>query len=108
MTHTLPLVLIVFVLLMAGCSFFGSDKGEDRSELKVDHSCVVDISQQAKVFNADVGEVIESVSVKPDCTTEIKFRQAVGDHYIEETQAESQVAPEASKEAPTIIEGEGK
>ena len=75
-------VLAALMALLSGCGFLG--KGQDQSELSIDHNCDVDITQAAKVQDLDKSRVVESIEISPDCTTTIKFEQDVGGKLLEE------------------------
>lgn len=68
----------LIVVALSGCALF-EGKGEDRSSLRIDHTCDVRLSQAAKAAGMDDADTIETVRVNPDCTTEIDFRQTIGD-----------------------------
>tara|TARA_R110000787_G_scaffold56666_1_gene130027 strand:- start:454 stop:672 length:219 start_codon:yes stop_codon:yes gene_type:complete len=66
---------IIALLALGGCSLIGS--GKDDSRLRVGHQCDVDIRQHAKVGGNDSTEVVETVTVLPDCTVTVNFKQHV-------------------------------
>ena len=74
------MVLLVFVgAVLAGCSWVGGGFGSDGSKLVIDRMCEVSLKQNERVAGGDDADVLEKVSVSPDCTTEVMFRQTVGD-----------------------------
>lgn len=71
-------VLLVALIFLSGCTLF-EGRGKDKSTLTIDHRCDVELSQVARVSGMDDADVVEKVTVMPDCTTEVEFRQNVGD-----------------------------
>lgn len=91
-------VLLVALIFLSGCTLF-EGKGQDSSSLRIDHTCDVRLSQAAKAAGMDDADTIETVRVNPDCTTEIDFRQTVGDSVgkIEDEGAEQIMGQGVSK-----------
>jgi hypothetical protein len=68
---------LICVLLLGGCSFFGT--GKDTNKLTVENKgCTVSLSQLGKVTGNDETSLVESVDVKPDCTVIIRVTDDVG------------------------------
>ena len=73
-----PILILILVFSLAGCTLFEGRAG-DSSKLSVDHRCDVVLQQAARAAGMDDADVIENVTVNPDCTTRVEFRQVVGD-----------------------------
>ena len=82
-------MVVVLAAVLAGCSLIGGGLGSDGSKLVIDRTCEVSLKQNERVAGGDDADVLEKVSVSPDCTTEVMFRQTVGDDVeeIEEREA---------------------
>lgn len=81
MIHRILIILLIGHVL-AGCTWWGG-RASDGSQLTVEHRCDVVLQQNAKASGADDADVIETVTVNPDCTTNINFRQTVGKNVSE-------------------------
>jgi hypothetical protein len=82
--HGIKLLIgLVTALLLSGCSLWGS--GSDSSEAQVTNwqRCKFDLKQAARVAGADDTDVIENVTVTPDCDVRIEFRQISGDSVLD-------------------------
>jgi len=71
------LKVVAVCLLLTGCQLF-SGFGADHSSVRVDHACDVTVDQRALTAGKDDADVVESVTISPDCTTKIDFKQDVG------------------------------
>ena len=75
----MKLILLIFLIpLLSSCTWL-EGRGGDQSTLTVGSQCDVQLKQRARAAGMDDADVIERVRVSPDCTTEIDFRQTVGD-----------------------------
>jgi hypothetical protein len=92
------LTLIMVCLALGGCKLFDG-LGSDKSKLVIDHRCDVELSQAARAGGDDDSDVMETIKVLPDCTTEIQFRQVVGDSVRE---IESPGTPGGMQAAPVV------
>ena len=72
------IILVLLVATLSGCSLFDG-YGSDGSKLVIDRTCEVSLKQDERVAGGDDADVLEKVNVSPDCTTEVLFRQTVGD-----------------------------
>lgn len=68
---------IALILTLTGCGLL--DHGSDTSNLHIKHNCDVSLEQAAATHGDEQAKVVESVKINPDCTTEIDFKQNVGD-----------------------------
>lgn len=77
------LSVLLMLITVSGCSLWGS--GSDSSEAQVTNwqRCKFDLKQAARVAGADDTDVIENVTVTPDCDVKIEFRQIAGDSVLD-------------------------
>ena len=91
----------VFCAMLSGCALFGN--GSDNSEAEVTNwqRCKFDLRQAAKVAGIDDTDVIENVTVTPECEVRIEFRQITGDSLMKiESRGGMDILEHASGPAP--------
>ncbi len=73
----------LLTVALAGCGLFDGRSGNDSSKFKISKECQVELKQAERVAGKDDADVVESIAVSPDCLTEIKFRQTIGNSVDE-------------------------
>ena len=76
------LVLMLLIVFVSGCQYL-TPKGAEGDVIRINQECEVDVVGASEVEAGEDNITRQVVKVNPDCSVEVQFNDAIGEHVKE-------------------------